>query len=67
MRLGEVSLSLPAVINRDGIARVLSIPLSPFERRALEASAEILRKHIDLLNGSIASIARAQESLHYQI
>ena len=34
MELGDVSLSLPAVINRDGIARVLSIPLSPSERRA---------------------------------
>ena len=37
----EVSLSLPTVINRNGIAKVLSIPLSPDERRALEASAGI--------------------------
>lgn len=42
--LGEVSLSLPAIINREGIARVLPIPLSADERRALEASAEILKR-----------------------
>jgi len=46
MSLGEVSLSLPAIVNRNGIERVLSIPLSTSERRALEVSAEILRKHI---------------------
>ena len=67
MRLGEVSLSLPAVINRDGIARVLSIPLSPSERRALEASAEILRQHIAELDGSIPSVERERETMQYQI
>jgi L-lactate dehydrogenase len=46
MSLGEVSLSLPAVVNRDGISRVLSIPLSTSERHALENSADILRKHM---------------------
>jgi malate/lactate dehydrogenase len=46
MQLGEVSLSLPAIINRDGVARVLSIPLSRSERHALEVSAEILKEHI---------------------
>ena len=67
MQLGEVSLSLPAVINRDGIARVLSIPLSPSERRALEASAEILRQHIAELDGSIPSVERERETMQYQI
>lgn len=46
MELGEVSLSLPAIINRNGIAKVLSIPLNPGERRGLEASAKILKEHI---------------------
>jgi L-lactate dehydrogenase len=32
LALGEVSLSLPAVINRDGVARVLPISLNPSER-----------------------------------
>jgi len=67
MQLGKVSLSLPAVINRDGIARVLSIPLSSSERRALEASAEILKEHIALLDGSISTVAREAESFQYQI
>jgi L-lactate dehydrogenase len=50
MELGEVSLSLPSVITRDGVARVLTIPLDAKEREALEASAETLRQHIAALN-----------------
>lgn len=53
MELGEVSLSLPAIINRNGIAKVLSIPLSPSERRGLEASARILKEQIGELDRSI--------------
>jgi len=67
MQLGKVSLSLPAVINRNGIARVLSIPLSSSERRALEASAEILKEHNGLLDSSISTVAREAECFHYQI
>jgi malate/lactate dehydrogenase len=52
MGFGEVSLSLPAVITRDGVARVLSVPLSVAERRALEASAETLKHYIAALNTS---------------
>jgi L-lactate dehydrogenase len=50
--LGEVSLSLPAVINREGVARVLPISLNPSERKALEISAEVLRQHIAKIDGS---------------
>jgi L-lactate dehydrogenase len=50
--LGEVSLSLPAIVNREGIARVLSIPLSDSERQALRLSAETLKGHIASLEGS---------------
>lgn len=64
MHLGKVSLSLPAIINRDGIARVLSIPLSSSERRALEASAEILKEHIALLDNSTSTVAREAESFN---
>jgi L-lactate dehydrogenase len=67
MQLGEVSLSLPAIINRDGIARVLSIPLDASERRALEASAETLKGHIALLESSISTVPREGESFSYQI
>ena len=67
MQLGEVSLSLPAIVNRDGIARVLSIPLNGSERSALEASAEILKRHIALLDSSISIVAQEAASFHYQI
>jgi L-lactate dehydrogenase len=56
--LGEVSLSLPAVINRDGVARVLSISLNPSERKALETSAEFLRQHIAKIDGSKVADAK---------
>jgi len=52
MGFGEVSLSLPAVISRDGVARVLSVPLSASERKALEASAHALKQYISALNTS---------------
>jgi L-lactate dehydrogenase len=56
MGLGEVSLSLPAIVNRNGIKRVLSIPLSTSERRALEISAEILRKQIASIDESFVRL-----------
>jgi L-lactate dehydrogenase len=52
MELGEVSLSLPTIINRDGVGRVVSIPLDASERQALEASAETLKHHIATLKTS---------------
>ena len=52
--LGEVALSLPAVINRDGIARVISVPLNVTEGKALESSAELLKNHISALEGAEA-------------
>jgi L-lactate dehydrogenase len=53
MQLGEVSLSLPSVVDRHGIARVLPVALNHSERRALEASAEVVRKHIASLSQTI--------------
>jgi L-lactate dehydrogenase len=52
MELGEVSLSLPTIIARDGVARVVSIPLDAAERQALEASAETLKHYIATLETS---------------
>jgi L-lactate dehydrogenase len=49
MQLGEVSLSLPAIIHRNGVARLLSIPLNSGERKSLESSAEILKQYIAAL------------------
>jgi L-lactate dehydrogenase len=53
MQLGEVSLSLPSIIDRHGIARVLPVALDRSERRALEASAEIVRGQIASLYQTI--------------
>jgi len=50
MGLGEVSLSLPTVVTRDGAARVIAAPLSAPERKALETSAEVLKRYIATLN-----------------
>ena len=53
MQLGEVSLSLPSIVDRHGIARVLPVALNRSERRALEASAEVVRRHIASLSQTI--------------
>lgn len=45
--LADVAVSLPCVLNRTGIARGMSIPMSDQERAAVEASAKTLR---DFLN-----------------
>lgn len=58
MGLGEVSLSLPAIITRDGVARVVSVPLNAAEREALEASAETLKRYIGALNISETAAVR---------
>jgi len=50
--LGEVSLSLPVIINRDGVARVLPVSLNPSERKALGTSAEILKGYIAKIDRS---------------
>lgn len=41
--LDDVCLSVPAVIGRKGVERVLELPLEPAERKALEESAKMLR------------------------
>jgi malate/lactate dehydrogenase len=54
--LGEVSLSLPTIITRDGVARVVSVPLDESERQALKASAETLKQYIAALKTSEATL-----------
>jgi L-lactate dehydrogenase len=56
MQLGEVSLSLPAIINRDGVARVLEVPLNDSELRALQASAETVKSYIASLNFATGTV-----------
>jgi L-lactate dehydrogenase len=53
MGLGEVSLSLPSIINRDGVASVLSIPLNQAEKHALHKSADIVKRYIATLDVSV--------------
>ncbi len=48
--LPEVCLSLPSVINQNGIERVLQLPLDESERAALQKSAGIIREAIDSLD-----------------
>jgi L-lactate dehydrogenase len=50
LHLGPVSLSLPTILSREGIHRVLPIPLSTSEQR-LETSAEALKQQISSLDG----------------
>jgi L-lactate dehydrogenase len=56
MELGEVFLSLPSIITREGLAHVVSIRLSASERQALEASAEMLKEYIATLDTSNANV-----------
>ncbi|GAX34406.1 L-lactate dehydrogenase [Nodularia sp. NIES-3585] len=46
----DVCLSLPAVINRQGVMRVLNISLNQTELQQLQTSSKILRQTIDQLN-----------------
>lgn len=50
LQLGSVSLSLPTIIGRYGVDRVLSIPLNASEQQALQGSAEALKRYIDALD-----------------
>ncbi len=47
--VGQLSMSLPAMLGAGGVERVLEIPLSPKEREALLASAARLREVLDNL------------------
>lgn len=45
--LTNVSLSLPSIVNRKGIAHTLELPLATEERTALEISSQIIRGAIE--------------------
>jgi L-lactate dehydrogenase len=59
MDLGQVSLSVPAIIGREGVHGLLPLRLSDEEHRALKRSAHILKRHIATLDLP----ARAGEAL----
>jgi L-lactate dehydrogenase len=56
MGLGDVCLSLPAIIGSGGVERILSIPLNEAERRALKRSAEIVRQDLGTLDFGAATL-----------
>lgn len=45
--LTNIALSLPCILGRNGIERVIDLPLSVEETAALHSSAEIIRSHLD--------------------
>jgi L-lactate dehydrogenase len=59
MRLGRVSLSVPAIIGREGVHRILPLRASNEETEALRRSADLLSRHIATLShGPAASSLR---------
>jgi len=48
--LNDVALSLPSVINRQGIVKTLDLPLSSDEEAGLKRSAQIIHDAIELLD-----------------
>jgi len=57
MTLGDLALSLPTIVGRDGIKRVLPIALSHSEEQALHASAAVLHGYIATLEAGPAAAA----------
>jgi L-lactate dehydrogenase len=52
----DVSLSLPSVVNREGISHILKLPLSQNEHKALERSAQSIRSAIESISVSRANL-----------
>lgn len=48
--ISDVCLSLPSIVHRNGVERVLQLELSPAEIDALRRSAAVLRRTIHPLN-----------------
>lgn len=46
----DVCLSLPVVVNRQGVSKILNLSLSPNEKQQLLESSKVLRQTIDQLN-----------------
>jgi malate/lactate dehydrogenase len=49
--ISGVSLSVPAIVSREGVTRVVEGRLAPEEQASLEASAEVLRKASGVQDG----------------
>ena len=53
--ISDVYLSLPCVVGRAGVERVIEIPLDEREREGLRASAELLRRTVETTRGKTAA------------
>jgi L-lactate dehydrogenase len=60
--LGDVCLSLPTVVGRRGVERVLRLNLSPSEAEGLQRSADVLRSTIEQLELDAAGPRRAADA-----
>ncbi|MGD0727560.1 MAG: malate dehydrogenase [Spirochaetia bacterium] len=49
--LRDIFLGVPVIMGRNGVERIVELPLSEVERRALDASAEAVRKGLKDLEG----------------
>jgi len=49
--LRDIFLGVPVIMGRNGVERIVELPLSHVERKALEASAEAVRKGLKDLEG----------------
>ena len=47
--LREVCIGVPVILGRDGVAKVVEVPLAPAERTAFEASAAAVRSDLEIL------------------
>lgn len=52
--LNEVCISLPSIVNQQGVARVLELPLAAEERMALDKSAQVVRAAIESIELQLA-------------
>jgi L-lactate dehydrogenase len=52
--IDDVCLSLPTVVSRRGIERVLRLELSPQEARGVRKSADVLRENLNSLKAEVA-------------
>ena len=57
MGLGELAFSLPTIVGREGVKRVLPVALNPAEDQALRASAQVLKSYIATLDEGPAAVA----------
>ena len=46
----DIYLGVPVIMGRNGVERVVELPLADAERKALDASAEAVRKGLDELS-----------------